>query len=101
MKTKFLIYLFIAIYLTSMPTYASKQLRIGPLIAHKIYDEYGFRVGTCRRENTKFQLYDMHEKLVQNPAKYLNQPADECYLYDMNGYAIGKCTSTRVILFRF
>ena len=40
----------------------------------------------------------MNGKIVENPAKFMNQDPSECYLFDVDGLAIGKCTSTRVIM---
>ena len=84
-----------------LPVQAQKQLRSGPIIAHRVYDENGVWLGTARREDTKFELFDLKGMLVENPAKFLNQPAEDCYLYDIRGYAFGKCTSSRVIIFNY
>ena len=97
MKRKLVLF-FIIMFCLCLNAEAKKILSDSPIISHRIHNEQGERVGTVKRENNKFKLYDMHERVVQNPAKFMNQPADECFLYDVMGYAIGKCTATRVIL---
>ena len=68
-------------------------------VAFRIHNEQGERVGTCKRDgNNVYCLYDMNGKKVQNPAKFMKQDADDCYLFDYDGLAIGKCTSKRIIL---
>ena len=69
-------------------------------VAYRIHNTKGERVGTCRHDTKKpvYYLYDMNNQLVKNPAKFMNQPANECYLFDVDGIALGKCTATRVIL---
>ena len=71
-----------------------------PAVTPIIHNAEGVEVGRCRRINGVFYLYDMHDKKVANPASYMNQPQNECYLFDGEGYAIGKCTDKRVILWR-
>jgi hypothetical protein len=34
----------------------------------KVYDEYGNRVGTYRKEGDNFVLYDFHDKKVEDPS---------------------------------
>ena len=78
----------------------AKQYTDMPSDAHSVYNN-GQRVGTCRRgDNLMFQLYDMNDKKVANPAAFLNQSPDDCYLFNAKGYAYGKCNSTRVILWK-
>ena len=69
-------------------------------IAYRIHNEEGERVGTCRHDTRKpvYYLYDMNNQLVENPAKFMNQPANDCYLFDVDGIAIGKCSAKRIIL---
>lgn len=69
-------------------------------VAYRIHNDQGERVGTCKRgeANNVYYLYDMHGRIVENPAKFMNQDPSECYLFDVDGLAIGKCTSTRVIM---
>lgn len=79
----------------------AKQYTDAQSYAHSVYSTDGERVGTCRRENdVMFQLYDMNNKKVTNPAAFLKQSPDDCYLFNAKGYAYGKCTSTRVILWK-
>ena len=67
---------------------------------YRIHNYNGERVGTCRRDTKVpvIYLYDMNNRKVENPAKYLGEPADDCWLFDVDGIAIGRCTATRVIL---
>ena len=100
MKIK-IICIIVFMFICQMSFATTKQLVAGPNVAHRIYNDNGERVGTCRRDNGVFVLYDMHEKKVDNPALFMNQPEDNCYIYNNVGYAIGKCTSSKVILFKF
>lgn len=70
-------------------------------VAYRVHDMEGQRVGTVKRDlpnSSVICLFDMNGKKVKNPAQYMKQPANECYLFDVDGIAIGKCTATRVIV---
>ncbi len=69
-------------------------------IAYRIHNYAGDRVGTCKHDPYKpvYYLYDLNGEKVANPAKFLGEPANDCYLFDADGIAIGKCNETRVIL---
>ena len=96
----FVLFLFLMIFAIDT-VHAEKVLSSHPIIAIRIYNEQGNLVGTCRRVNRMFELYNLKEKKVNNPAEFLNQPENDCYLYNVEGYAIGKCTASRVILFKY
>ena len=95
---KFTILFFILITSLSLDAKTTKILSDQPIFSIRIHNEQGERIGTVKRENNVFRLYDMHERLVDNPAEFMKQPPNECYLFDVSGYAVGKCTSTRVIM---
>jgi len=67
---------------------------------YRIHNYKGERVGTCKRD-TKIPviyLYDMNGEKVSNPAKFLGEPANDCWLFDVDGLAIGRCSATRVMV---
>jgi hypothetical protein len=62
----------------------------------KVYDEYGNRVGTYRKEGGKFQLYDFHDNKVENEEAIIEDAPDSKTLteysqtfYDENMMPIG------------
>ncbi len=64
--------------------------------AIKVYDEYGNRVGTYRKEGDKFQLYDFNDKRVENPDGLIKNAPNQKVLteysrtfYDENMLPIG------------
>lgn len=64
--------------------------------ALKVYDEYGNRVGTYRKEGESYQLYDFYDKKVDNPDNLIqNAPAQKTLteysrtFYDENMMPIG------------
>ena len=64
--------------------------------AIKVYDEYGNRVGTYRKEGDNFQLYDFNDKKVDNPESLIQDAPDKRTLteysrtfYDENMMPIG------------
>ena len=64
--------------------------------AIKVYDEYGNRVGTYRKEGENFQLYDFNDKKVDNPESLIKNAPDKRTLteysrtfYDENMMPIG------------
>ena len=64
--------------------------------AIKVYDEYGNRVGTYRKEGDSYQLYDFNDKKVDNPETLIKNPPDKQTLteytrtfYDENNLPIG------------
>lgn len=66
-----------------------------------LHNYKGERVGTCRHDhdnNHVYYLFDMNNKKVSNPASYMGEPANDCWLFDVDGIAIGKCTASRVIV---
>ena len=69
--------------------------------AHRVYDANGNRIGTCRKSpySKKIELYDLNDKLVKNPAQYINLTDDENYLFGVTGHVIGKYNNTRVFIF--
>lgn len=69
-------------------------------VAYRIHNYKGERVGTCKRDTKVpvIYLYDMNGRRVENPAKYMGEPVNDCWLFDVDGIAIGKCSATRVIL---
>ena len=72
-----------------------------PVSSMRIYNEQGEWVGTCRREDHVFNFYNLKERKIENPAEYMKKSENDCYLYNVEGFAIGKCTSSKVILFKF
>ena len=65
--------------------------------AIKVYDEYGNRVGTYRKEGDKYQLYDFNDKKVETPDGLTHgnpktKVMSENYqiLYDENMIPIGR-----------
>ena len=69
-------------------------------IAYRIHNYKGERVGTCKHDPWKpvYYLYDMNGEKVKNPAAFMGEPENDCYLFDVDGIAIGKCSSKRVII---
>ena len=68
--------------------------------AIKIYDEYGNRIGTYRKEGEQFVLYDFNDKKVENPEDLLKDPPSQKvltqytqYFYDENMVPIGSFSS--------
>lgn len=64
--------------------------------AVKVYDEYGNRVGTYRKEDGHYQLYDFNDKKVENPDNLIKNAPDQRTLteysqtfYDENMNPIG------------
>ena len=64
--------------------------------AVKVYDEYGNRVGTYRKEGGSYQLYDFHDRKIENPANLIKNAPDSKTLteysqtfYDENMIPIG------------
>ena len=64
--------------------------------AIKVYDEYGNRVGTYKKEGENYQLYDFNDKKVDNPEKLIkNVPSQKTLteysrtFYDENMIPIG------------
>ena len=62
----------------------------------KVYDEYGNRVGTYRKEGDNFQLYDFNDKKVDDPDALIKNAPDKRTLteytrtfYDENMMPIG------------
>ena len=62
----------------------------------KVYDEYGNRVGTYRKEGDKYQFYDFNENKVDHPEAVIkNVPTDKTLteysqtFYDENMMPIG------------
>ena len=69
--------------------------------AHRIYDANGKRIGTCRKSpyGRRLELYDLNDKKVENPAKYINISDDENFLFSVSGHVIGKYNDSRVFIF--
>ena len=86
--------------LTLMLIFAGISVQAGEIgTAYRIHNDKGERVGTCKRDgNNVYCLYNMNGKKVKNPAEHMSQPANDCWLFDVDGIAIGKCTASRVIL---
>ena len=64
--------------------------------AIKVYDEYGSRIGTYRKEGDNFVLYDFNDNKVENPASLIkNVPGQKTLseytrtFYDENMMPIG------------
>ena len=64
--------------------------------AIKVYDEYGNRVGTYRKEGDNYQLYDFNDKKVDDPDSLIKNAPDKKTLteysrtfYDENMMPIG------------
>jgi hypothetical protein len=64
--------------------------------ALKVYDEYGNRVGTYRKEGDNYQLYDFYDKKVDNPDSLIQNAPNQKTLteysrtfYDENMIPIG------------
>lgn len=64
--------------------------------AIKVYDEYGNRVGTYRKEGDKYQLYDFYDNKVENEEALIEDAPDTKTLteysqtfYDENMMPIG------------
>ena len=64
--------------------------------ALKVYDEYGNRVGTYRKEGDTYQLYDFYDKKVDNPDNLIKNAPNQKTLteysqtfYDENMMPIG------------
>ena len=64
--------------------------------AMKVYDEYGNRIGTYRKEGDHYQLYDFNDNKVDNPDSLIKNPPNQKTLteysqtfYDANMMPIG------------
>ena len=64
--------------------------------AIKVYDEYGNRVGTYRKEGDKYQLYDFYDNKIDNPDSLIKDAPNQKTLteytrtfYDENMMPIG------------
>ena len=64
--------------------------------AIKVYDEYGNRVGTYRKEGDNYQLYDFYENKVETPESLIKDAPEQKTLteysrtfYDANMMPIG------------
>ena len=64
--------------------------------AVKVYDEFGSRVGTYRKEGDTYQLYDFNDRKVNQPDTLIKNPPDNKTLteysqtfYDSNMNPIG------------
>ena len=69
--------------------------------AHRVYNVNGQRIGTCRKApySRELKLYDLNDRPVENPEKYINIKDDENYLFSVSGHVIVKYNSTRVFIF--
>ena len=69
--------------------------------AHRVYNANGERIGTCRKNpyTRALILYDLNNRPVVNPAKYINIADDENFLFSVSGHVIGKYNNTRVFIF--
>lgn len=65
--------------------------------ATKIYDKDGFRLGTCNKNGTVFEAYDMNGKPILKDALNNDVPSDVLYFYDMNGNLIRFSNEKRTI----
>ena len=79
--------LFAMILFTVSETYA---------YAIKVYDEYGNRVGTYKKEGDNYQLYDFYDKKIDNPEGLIKDAPNQRTLreysqtfYDENMLPIG------------
>ena len=63
-----IILLLLIILLTVSETYA---------YAMKVYDEYGNRIGTYRKEGDSYQLYDFYDNKVDNPDSLIKNAPDK------------------------
>ena len=68
--------------------------------AIKVYDEYGNRVGTYRKEGERFQLYDFNDNKVEEPSDIIKDAPTQRTLkeytrtlYDENMMPIGTMRS--------
>ena len=77
-------------------------LSIGETFAYavKVYDQFGNRVGTYRKEGDNFVFYDFYDKKVDSPEKLIQNPPSQRTLteftqtlYDENMMPIGTFTS--------
>ncbi len=82
------IFTFLIIFLISIAEVSAYSL--------KVYDEYGNRVGTYRKEGDKFQLYDFNDNKVDEPTELIKNPPTQKTLseysrtyYDENMLPIG------------
>ena len=62
----------------------------------KVYDQWGNRVGTYKKEGDNYVLYDFHDKKIENPEDLIkNPPSNKAlndyaqYFYDENMNPIG------------
>ena len=69
--------------------------------AHRVYNANGDRIGTCRKDpySRQLKLYDLNDKLVTNPTKYININDDNNFLFGATGHVIGTYNNTRVFIF--
>ncbi len=68
--------------------------------AIKVYDEYGNRVGTYRKEGDRYQLYDFYDNKIDNPDSLIKNAPNQRTLkeytqtfYDENMMPIGTWSS--------
>ena len=89
--------LIIAIFILSL---SSSQV-FAVQYAHRVYNANGNRIGTCRKDpySRVLRLYDNNDKLVENPAAYINIKDDENYLFSVSGHVIGKYNNSRIFIF--
>ena len=87
MKMKKLFVVFFILLLTTASTFA---------YSIKVYDQWGNRVGTYKKEGDNFVLYDFHDRKVENPESLIKNPPDNKtlkeytqYFYDENMNPIG------------
>ena len=85
MKKLLIVLLFLSITINASYAYAIK-----------VYDNYGNRVGTYRKEGDNFVLYDFNDNKIENPEEYIkNAPTQKTlteytrYFYDENMNPIG------------
>ena len=72
----FLLILLLSV-LTASQTYA---------YAIKVYDQWGNRVGTYRKEGDNFVLYDFYDKKVENPEDLIQNAPSQRALKDYSQY---------------
>ena len=68
--------------------------------AIKVYDQWGNRIGTYRKEGENFVLYDFYDKKIENPQELIKNPPTQKtlsnytqYFYDENMLPIGSYTT--------
>lgn len=82
-----IVYLLFLLFFVSTEVYA---------YAIKVYDEYGNRIGTYRKEGENYELYDFYDKKIKNPKELINNaPSQKTLtefsqtLYDENMNPVG------------